>query len=108
METDDLLDEWHDDDDDDEEESQEVASLSQNIARHASAAIRLLEDALERDPSQDMFLIYLVRLKCGRVPATGFGPQAQHSWRRKAAIHSTTRYLKKFYGRNNSSLLALQ
>ncbi|KAF9953361.1 hypothetical protein BGZ72_005476 [Mortierella alpina] len=104
LEADDFQDEWHGDD----EESQEVSSLSQNVARHASAAIRLLEDALERDPTQDMFLIYLVRLKCGRVPATGFGPQAQLSWKRKAAIQSMTRYLRKFYGRNNSSLLALQ
>ncbi|KAF9965933.1 hypothetical protein BGZ70_003755 [Mortierella alpina] len=101
----DSQDEWHDDNN---EGSQEVASLSQNVMRHASNAIRLLEDALERDPTQDMFLIYLVRLKCGTVPATGFGSQTQLSWKRKAAIQSMTRYLKKFYSRNNSSLLALQ
>ncbi|KAF9935639.1 hypothetical protein BGZ67_003240 [Mortierella alpina] len=104
LETGDLQDEWHDND----EGSQEVTSLSQNVTRHATTAIRLLEDALERDPTQDMFLMYLVRLKCGRVPATGFGPQVQLSWKRKGAIQSMTRYLKKFYSRNNSSLLALQ
>ncbi|KAF9573798.1 hypothetical protein EC968_008078 [Mortierella alpina] len=105
LEADDSQDEWHDDNAD---ESQEMALLGQNVVRHASTAIRLLEDALERDPTQDMFLIYLVRLKCGKIPATGLGPQAQLSWKRKAAIQSMTRYLKKFYSRNNNSLLALQ
>lgn len=105
LETDEAQDEWYDDGD---EESQEVTSFNQDVTRHASTAIRLLEDALEKDPVHDMFLIYLVRLKCGRVPAAGFGPQTQLSWKRKAAINNMTRYLKKFYSRNNSSLLALQ
>ncbi|KAF9557499.1 hypothetical protein EC968_007616 [Mortierella alpina] len=74
LETDDTLDEWHDDD---PEDTQGVTSPSQEVTWHASSAIRFIERALEKDPTQDMFLIYLVRLKCGQVPPTGFDPQIQ-------------------------------
>ncbi|KAG0210658.1 hypothetical protein BGX28_009085 [Mortierella sp. GBA30] len=98
-------DEWHEGD---EEGPQEATALTAKISRHEHTAVNLLEDALERDCRHDMFLTYLVRLKCGRIPPTGFAHCTNLSRRRKAAIQQMVGVLRNFYNKNNNSLLALQ
>ncbi|KAF9995262.1 hypothetical protein BGZ79_011053 [Entomortierella chlamydospora] len=92
---------------DEEDESNDARQWNSRISRHGNAAANLLEQALEKDPKNDMFLTYLVRLRCGKVGMAGLGSKSI-SRKRKLAIHDMKGYLKRFYTNNNDSILSLQ
>ncbi|KAF9171358.1 hypothetical protein BGX20_007731 [Mortierella sp. AD010] len=92
---------------DEEDESNDARQWNSRISRHGNAAANLLEQALEKDPKNDMFLTYLARLRCGKVGMAGLGSKSI-SRKRKLAIHDMKGYLKRFYTNNNDSILSLQ
>ncbi|KAF9355133.1 hypothetical protein BGX26_006956 [Mortierella sp. AD094] len=92
---------------DEENESNDARQWTSRISRHGNAAANLLEQALEKNSKNDMFLTYLVRLRCGNVGMGGLGSKSI-SRKRKLAIHEMKGYLKRFYTNNNDSILSLQ
>ncbi|KAF8934327.1 hypothetical protein BGZ58_005789 [Dissophora ornata] len=90
-----------------EEEGLDAEQWNARILRHERAASRLIERSFELDSKNDMFLAYLVRLRCGNIDFAGLGSR-KISRNRKVAIHEMKSYLKRFYNKNNDSLLALQ
>ncbi|KAF9997235.1 hypothetical protein BGZ65_007181, partial [Modicella reniformis] len=96
-----------DDDDDGDDWLEEDERLQMQISRHHLLAGKRLERSLKMDNKNDMFLTYLVRLKCGKVNYSGLVISKPMSKARKAAIYNMKNYLKKFYNNNNDSLLAL-
>ncbi|KAG0323725.1 hypothetical protein BGZ99_002564 [Dissophora globulifera] len=92
--------------DDNIEDANEATPWDARISRHAREALMQLERSLELDCRNDMFMVYIVQLKCGRIDMTGLGSK-KISWSRKAAIHETKNYLKRYCNKNNDSILAL-
>ncbi|KAF9581518.1 hypothetical protein BGW38_001435 [Lunasporangiospora selenospora] len=77
-------------------------------SRFASLATQLLEQALHLEGSNDMFLLYLVQLKCGLLTLDGSQPVRKVvSVSKKGVIHEMKIYLRRFYNKNSDSLLAL-
>lgn len=93
--------------DDDWLEESDERRLDPRISRHRHAAEKHFERALKLGSKSDMFLTYLVRLRCGKVEFSGLGSKTI-SKARKSAIHEMKTYLKRFYNKNNDSLLALR
>ncbi|GJJ75125.1 hypothetical protein EMPS_07483 [Entomortierella parvispora] len=100
------LDEWSDGESDPVD--QDAVILTGSISRYANTAQALLERALKQNPENDMFLTYLVRIRCGKIGPEGLGSASRMSRTRRLAIHETRLFLKKFLDRNKESLLCLQ
>ncbi|KAG0262114.1 hypothetical protein BG011_000311 [Mortierella polycephala] len=99
-------DDWLDGEDEDDAPP-ELIQLNARISRHRSLATELLKRSLEMDRKNDMFLIYLFRLTCGKIDWAGLGKKAI-SRTRKAAMLEMKGFLKQFYNKNNDSLLSLR
>ncbi|KAF9180695.1 hypothetical protein BGZ51_006044 [Haplosporangium sp. Z 767] len=99
-------DDWLDEDDEDDA-APELIQLNARISRHRSLATELLKRSLEMDCKNDMFLIYLFRLTCGKVDWAGLGKKTI-SRSRKMALLEMKGFLKQFYNKNNDSLLSLR
>lgn len=100
------LDEWSDGESDPMD--QDAVILAGSISRYANSAQGLLEQALKQNSENDMFLTYLVRIRCGKIGPKGLGSTGKMSRTRRLAIHETRLFLKKFLDRNKDSLLCLQ
>ncbi|KAF9114247.1 hypothetical protein BGX27_011373 [Mortierella sp. AM989] len=97
-------DDWLEDEGNDNNDSRQWTS---RVSRLGNAAANLLEQALQKNPKNDMFLIYLVRVRCGNIGKEGLGSKSI-SRKRKLAIHEMKAFLKRFYSSNNDSILSLQ
>ncbi|ORZ14891.1 hypothetical protein BCR41DRAFT_354286, partial [Lobosporangium transversale] len=78
-----------------------------SIYKHEHLAANLLEQTLRMDAENDIFLVYLVRLRCGNVDKAEFDAKKVPR-RRRIAIHDMKGFLRRFYSNNNSSLICLQ
>ncbi|KAG0056650.1 hypothetical protein BGZ83_004175 [Gryganskiella cystojenkinii] len=100
------IDEWSDGEGADELDHQAML-WNASISRHGHAALNLLERSLQLDGSNDMFLTYLVRIKCGKIGPEGLGSTTLISRTRRLAINQTKAYLKKYLSENKGSLQGL-
>ncbi|KAG0367286.1 hypothetical protein BC939DRAFT_456399 [Gamsiella multidivaricata] len=91
----------------DNDESQDCMARKADISRYEHNADRLLERALQLNGRNDMFLVYLVILRCGKVDFSGMDSKAMPQ-ARKDAISEMRSFLRRFYGNNKYSLLSLQ
>ncbi|KAI1315129.1 hypothetical protein EDD11_001276 [Mortierella claussenii] len=104
MEQEQESDDWFDEEDSERSNANQWRS---SISKYGRSAANLLEQALRISPKNDTFLVYLVRLKCGKIDLAGLGSK-KISRRRKKAIHEMRIYLKRHYSNNNDSVLSLQ